>query len=183
VGTFTELLTPRLRLRRMEERDLPALVAYRGDPEVARYQSWGAVDETRLRAFIADLRDAEPWSPGGFQIAVALRESDALIGDCYFTLLPEDRRQAEIGYTLGRAAQGQGYASEAVRALLGYAFDTLALHRVAARAAAANAPSVALLERLGLRREGLFRQSFWRDGVWLDEVLYAVLAEEWRERQ
>jgi RimJ/RimL family protein N-acetyltransferase len=111
---------------------------------------------------------------------VALRESDALIGDCFFRLVDYDPRQAEIGYSFARARQGQGYASEAVRALLGRAFGVLGLHRVIAYVVAPNLRSVALLERVGMRRDGHLRRSFALGGEWLDEYLYAILAEEWR---
>jgi RimJ/RimL family protein N-acetyltransferase len=173
--------TTRLRLRRFEERDAPALAAYRSDPEVARFQSWSALDEEAARTFIADARLLPPGLPGqGYQVAVALREGDTLIGDCFFRLVDYDPRQAEIGYSFARARQGQGYASEAVRALLGRAFGVLGLHRVIAYVVAPNLRSVALLERVGLRREGHLRRSFEVGGEWLDEYLYAILAEEWR---
>ena len=103
-----------------------------------------------------------------------------LVGDCALKIEEHDERQAEIGYTLSRAYQGRGIASEAVSCVLEYAFVTLRLHRVIAITACENAASVALLERLGLRREGHFRQNVWFKGKWGDEFLYAMLQEEWR---
>jgi RimJ/RimL family protein N-acetyltransferase len=78
-----------------------------------------------------------------------------------------------------RRHQGKGYASEAVRLLLHYAFDTLGKHRMVAITDAKNAPSIALLERLGMRREGHFIQNVWFKGAWGDECLYAMLRDEW----
>jgi len=180
---FGELHTPRLVLRRFRVEDLPRLVAYRSDPEVARYQSWSALSEDRARAWIRDESNAEPAMPGrGFHFAVAHRERDVLLGDVYFSILWHEQRQAEIGYTFARGEQGHGFASEAVAAVLGYAFTTLGLHRVTAWTATRNDRSIALLERLGMRREGTTLRSFFRDGEWLDEHLYAMLRDEWRGR-
>ena len=178
---FHSLETERLRLRRFTEADLPAFVAYRNDPEVARYQSWEGITEDEGRAFIAYMREAQPGTPGDwFQFAVALRESDALIGDIGLSVRGDDPRLGEIGYTLARVHQGHGYATESVRAVLAYAFETLNLHRVSASADCRNAPSYRLLERVGMRREGHFLQHAWYKGEWCDEYLYAMLRAEWR---
>ena len=90
-----------------------------------------------------------------------------------------DARQAEIGFTLSRAYQGQGYATEAVSRLLDYAFGEMGLHRVVAITDQRNEPSFGLLERLGMRREGSFVRNAWFKGEWASEYLYAVLGEEW----
>lgn len=177
---FTLITTERLVIRRLEAADLPALLAYRSDVELARYQSWEALTPEQGRALIAEMAVEEPGAPGGgFQFAVALRAGGGLIGDVFFKLLDHDERQGEIGYTLARAYHGRGYATEAVRAVLGYAFEALGLHRVIAQVDCANTPSVALLERLGMRREGHFLQHYWQKGAWRDEYLYAMLQADW----
>jgi RimJ/RimL family protein N-acetyltransferase len=177
---FTTLETTRLRLRHLTDTDLQAFMAYRNDPEVARYQSWEGISETEASAFIQEQKKVQPSVPGqGFQIAIELKETNALIGDCYFTINELDNRQAEIGFTLSRAYQGHGFATEAVSYFLNYAFLTFDLHRIIAIADCENAASVALLERLGMRREGHFLQNVWFKGKWGDEYLYAILKEEW----
>jgi RimJ/RimL family protein N-acetyltransferase len=171
--------TARLVLRHFEETDLLTFLAYRNDPEVARYQSWGATSEEEARRFIATMRATLPGVAGvGFQFVVA-EKGGAHVGDCYLKLLDYDVRQAEIGYTLARSVWGRGYATEAVIGLLEVVFGTLRLHRVSAYTAVRNVRSVALLERIGMRREGHLRQSFWFDGGWQDEYQYALLATEW----
>lgn len=70
-------------------------------------------------------------------------------------------------------------ATEAARAVIDFAFDTLELNRVIATTDCRNAPSVALLERLGMKRAGHFRHNLWFKGEWCDEFHYAVLREEW----
>lgn len=180
---FTPIETARLRVRRFGDGDLPAFLAYRNDPEVARYQSWQVTSEEQARDFFAYLHGAEPGRPGnGFQFALALRADNRLIGDVYLRLLDYDERQAEIGYTLARAWHGQGYAGEGVRAVLAYAFGPLGMHRVTATVDQRNRSSIALLERLGMRREGASLQSFFNKGAYCDEYQYAILAAEWPAR-
>jgi RimJ/RimL family protein N-acetyltransferase len=177
---FDEILTSRLRIRRLRPGDAPAIFAYRNDPAVARFQSWQPLSEEELRGFIARLDADDPGRPdSAFQFAVARRADDALLGDLYLGRLASDPRQAELGYTLAQQHQGHGYASEAVGALLGYAFEQLGLHRVMALVDCANERSVALLERVGMRREGHFLQHYLHRGEYRDEYQYALLASEW----
>ena len=184
VTDFTTLETTRLRLRHFTDTDLQAFMSYRNDPEVARYQSWEGISEPEANAFIQEQKKVQPGVPGqGFQIAIELKETNVLIGDCYFTINELDHRQAEIGFTLSREYQGYGFATEAVSYFLNYAFLTFDLHRIIATTDCENAASVALLERLGMRREGHFLQNVWFKGKWGDEYLYAVLKEEWLRKR
>jgi RimJ/RimL family protein N-acetyltransferase len=180
IANFTTIETTRLRLRHFTDSDLPVFIAYRNDPVVAKYQSWEGISEPEASAFLQEQKEIQPGVPGqGMQIAIEFKETGVLVGDCYFTINEHDERQAEIGYTLSRAHQGQGFATEAVSCLLTYAFVTCNLHRIIAITDCENAASVALLERLGMRREGHFLQNVWFKGKWGDEYLYAILKEEW----
>jgi RimJ/RimL family protein N-acetyltransferase len=177
---FTGLETARLILRHFWDGDLAPFMAYRNDPVVARYQGWEGISEAEARAFIEEQKMVQPGVPGQwFQIAIELKETGTLAGDCALKINEHDERQAEIGYTLARAYQGKGIASEAVSRVLDYAFRTLGLHRVIAITDCENAASITLLERLGLRREGHFIQNVWFKGKWGDEYLYAILEKEW----
>lgn len=177
------LETPRLRLRRFHDADLPLFMAYRNDPDIARYQGWESISLPEALAFIQEQRAIPLGLPGvGMQIAIESKETGLLIGDCYFRIAADDAQQAEIGYTLAADAQGRGLATEAVAAWLSYAFRAFDLHRVTALLDVENHRSAALLERLGFRREGHFLQSDWFKGKWCDEYLYAVLREEWEAR-
>lgn len=174
------LTTDRVILRRLHEGDLEAFVAIRNDPEVARYQSWNALDQATAQAFIAEMSRAAPGVPGEwFQFAIARRATDELIGDCALLRKGEDPRQAEIGFTLARHAQGQGLATEAVTALLAYLFQEHKIHRVVAICDVRNSGSIRLLERVGMRREGHTLQGYWNKGAWTDEYQYAILRDEW----
>src|SRR5579859_4831886 len=180
IPNFLALETARLRLHRFSEADLPTFLAYRNDPEIARYQSWETITERQARAFITEQLQLPPGTPGSwFQFAIALKTTDGLIGDCMLHVRADDPEQGEIGYTLARAQQGHGYATEAIQAVLAYAFETLQLHRVIATVDCRNTPSIRLLERIGMRREGHFLQDAWYKGEWCDDYLYALLRAEW----
>ena len=178
--SFTHILTPRLRIRRFQLKDAENLVAYRQDPEIARYQGWEGCTLDEAHAFIQVMQDAAPGTPGQwFQFAWALRETNTLIGDCGLRCTKSDPAQVELGFTLARAYQGQGYAHEAVSAVLGYGYETLALHRVFAITDERNISAQGLLHRLGFRQEGRFVEAAWFKGAWATELLYALLRTEW----
>jgi RimJ/RimL family protein N-acetyltransferase len=179
-GTFTTLETSRLTLRRFRASDLVSFMAYRNDREVARYQSWESISRAEALRFIAQQSRHRPGIPGKwFQFAAELKAGGALAGDCALLVIRSTPRIGEIGYTFARAYQGNGLATEAARAVIDFAFDSLELNRVIATTDCRNAPSVALMERLGMRREGHFLHNAWFKGEWCDEYQYAVLREEW----
>src|SRR5687767_166100 len=122
--SFERLASKRLIIRRFASGDAEAFASYRSDADVARYQDWECpfpVDEARR--FIARLHDLAPGTPGTwFQFAVSLPPpSDILIGDVALRTSLSDARRAELGFTFGATHQGQGYAAEAVRAVVQYA--------------------------------------------------------------
>jgi len=149
-----ELTTERLVLRELTPEDAEALFEYRSHPHVTRFQSWNPASIDDARAFLSTLKLQPPYTGGTWrQLGIALRADGTLIGDCGVHVLKTDSRHAEIGYTIAPGHQRNGYASEAVRALLGMLFGTLRMKRVVARTLASNAASKALLARLGFRRE------------------------------
>jgi RimJ/RimL family protein N-acetyltransferase len=85
---------------------------------------------------------------------VALRATGQLIGDCAAMTRADDPGQCEIGFTIAPRYQGRGYATEAVRLLVGYLFAR-GKHRITACCDARQMASAAVLERLAMRREGL----------------------------
>ena len=128
------------------------------------------------------LGEHHPDEPGEwYQVAIAEREApDLLIGDCGFRPRADEPLVVDIGFTLGPAAQGRGYATEAIGELLRYLFEDRGKHKVCADCDTRNDPSWRLLERLGFAREGTLRGGY-RDGdAWSDEHLYGLLAVGWR---
>ena len=179
---FTDLVGERVVLRRFRPADLDSFVAYRSIDQVARYQSWEApYSRAAGQRFISELTASHPDNAGEwFQFAVALGGTGELIGDCAARPQADDLRQVEIGFTIAPAHQGRGYATEAVRSLIGYLFGARCKHRVSASSDERNLASIRVLERIGMRREGHLRESSWAKGEWTDDLLYAILDREWR---
>jgi len=182
VTTDVNLETGRLLLRRFRPEDAGGLAAYRSDRDVARYQSWAAPLSTEEAVrIVGELADGDPGRPGWFQYAVVTRAEGDLIGDVGVNR-HHNGMQAEIGFTLARPWWRRGYASEAVGRVLQRLFGDEGLHRVSAECDARNAASARLLDRLGFRREGLRRSHTWIKGEWTDDLLFGLLADEWRPR-
>ncbi|MFN2327103.1 MAG: GNAT family N-acetyltransferase [Gemmatimonadales bacterium] len=176
-------VTKHLVLRLITNGDAPALAAYRSDPEQARYQSWDTpytVDSAR--ALIAQMRGVRFGQPGVW-LQVAIEITGRVIGDVAVRVDGDDARLAEVGFTLAADAQGRGFATEALRAVMSLLFTEHGVHRISADCDARNDRSVALLERVGMRREAHHRQSAWWKGEWTDEYVYAILAEECRDEK
>ena len=180
---FTEIVTERLALRDLEASDGPRVFSYHRRPEVARFQSWGTESVDVIQSFIRSLETLDPDTPGRwYQVGIFLLADGKLIGDCGFRVAKDEPQQAEIGVTLAPEFQKQGYATEAVRALLDFLLITLGKHRVWGSVDPRNVSSIKLLERIGMRKEAHFVESLWFRGEWVDDVIFAILGSEWKSR-
>lgn len=176
---FRGLETPRLKLRRLAPDDAEAYLAIFSEPEVMRY--WSREPITTLdeaRDLVA--RDLE-WVASGEALCwgIALPDTDRVIGKVSLYLFDAQSRRAETGYVLGRPWWRRGLMSEALAAVLRYAFDDLELHRIEADVDPEHAASLALLSKFGFRREGLFRDRWHVHGKWHDSVMLGLLAPEY----
>jgi RimJ/RimL family protein N-acetyltransferase len=116
----------------------------------------------------------------GLGLAVVLKESGNLIGHVTLERVSREHRQGAIGYVLHPDHHGHGYATEAAALMLQLGFEDLGLHRIVGRLDARNAASAGVLERLGMRREAHLRENEFVKGEWVSELVYAILADEWR---
>jgi len=178
VPPLPQIESERLRLRALREDDTDALFALFSDPEVMRYWSrepW--TDRAEALAHVARMNAGRaqveyyPW-------AVALRDDDALIGTVSLFELQREHARGMVGYALLSSQQGRGYATEALRAALRFAFQVLELQRIEIDIDPANTPSRRLVERCGARLEGLFRRRWRVHGQWADSAMYGLLHDE-----
>jgi RimJ/RimL family protein N-acetyltransferase len=144
--------TKRLTLRRFEESDVATFYAYRSDYDVSRYQGWQATTLDEARDFITEQQLGQLDTPGKwFQVAIAHRESQTLIGDIGLCLI--DAHSADIGFTLAPNWQGRGFATEAVHALMRSLFQNSTVEILLATVDTRNKKSIALLERLDFKHK------------------------------
>jgi RimJ/RimL family protein N-acetyltransferase len=182
---FLPFTTARLTVRAMLPSDVTTFATYRNQPDVARYQDWDLPYTRDLAHRLIDEMAGIDGPVPGEWVQLAIGDgSGALVGDLAL-YVDAGVRMAMIGYTMGPAAQGRGYASEAAGALVDRLFDRLHVHRVAATLDPANVASARLLERLGFRYEGCGLKAAYVRGEWGDDDRYAILSDErraWRER-
>ena len=182
--------TERLSIRPAEVRDAEAVWGYRRLPEV---YEWMTTIYDDLPAYAEKFADPE-WVSKMLVIELdGVVIGDLFVGveDAYAQTEVKERAvrsQAEIGWGLHPDHQGQGYAVEAVRALLGICFEEpprgLGLRRVIALCFADNEPSWRLMEKVRMRREALLvKESLHREQGWLDGYAYGLLADEWRSSE
>ncbi|WP_341525888.1 GNAT family protein [Nostoc sp. UHCC 0302] len=173
------LQTERLIIRDIVASDLEAVHSYACESEVVRFMPWrpNSLEDTKnfIDRAIALQKD-EPRHH--FELAVILKSKQQLIGACGLHLSNADNREGLIGYCYNQNFWGQGYATEAARALLSLGFEQLGLHRIIATCDPANIGSARVMEKAGMRREGHFRENIWIKGKWRDTLLYAILESE-----
>ena len=169
----------RLLVRLVVEDDLPGLLKINDDSEVTKhlpYETWQS------------LSDAQAWfqrmagiqaTGTALQFVVARKDSREIIGTCLLFRFEEGSARAELGYVLGRAHWGRGLMGEALDALIGCAFGTMALRRLEAEVDPRNTASLRLIQRLGFVKEGLLRHRWVTKGEAKDVEIYGLLGNEW----
>lgn len=172
------LKTPRLYIRRLTMRDAADVYEYSRDPEVARHVLWDAhrsVAESRayIRYMLKKYRAGEPCSWGIEHV-----ETGKVIGTIGFMWFQRDNNSAEVGYSLSRKYWNQGIMTEALDAVLNFAFDEMRLHRVEAQHEVQNPASGAVMRKAGMQYEGTLRGRLMNKGRYVDVALYAILRED-----
>jgi RimJ/RimL family protein N-acetyltransferase len=176
------ILTKRLILRPVRPDDTDAMFRYRSRDDVCRYLLFAPQTRAQIADRVANSPNELTDEGQYLTLAVLERETGALVGDVVLMWQSREHWAGEIGYVIHPDYSGNGYATEAGAALLRLGFDELGLHRIVGRLDARNTASARVLERLGMRREAHFIHNEFIKGEWTDEVVYAVLASEWRDR-
>ncbi len=176
------LETERLVLRPFDDGDLDALYAMQSDPESARWLYNDPLELGETKTSLARKISGSSLAAEGqwLSAAVVLRATGEQVGAVSLLWASELHRSGELGFIFAREHQGRGYATEAARALLAFAFDELRLHRVIGRLEPRNIGSARVLEKLGMRREAHLVENEWIKGEWQSELVYALLDREWR---
>lgn len=176
------ITTERLGLRRFCVEDAEDFAEILTDDVVSYFEPYDTFSREDALKEAANIAGDERF------FAVVLRESNKLIGKVYF----EDQKffgTYEIGYSFNRSFWGKGYALEAACGVIKYGFTELNVRRIIAEADVRNTRSLKLLDSAGMRREGVYIKSasFQKDEngepLYSDYVTFAILRDEWQERQ
>ncbi len=174
------LETERLVLRLLTPEDAAAVARLAGSREIAdtTISIPHPYSEEQARAWIA-AHTSQSGTGKEIVFGVATKEDAQLIGAVGLRDIDAEHSQAEIGFWIGVESWGRGYATEAARRVVRYAFEDLKLNRVYAHHMVRNPASGRVLEKVGMKREGLLRQRVRKWGVFEDVVLLAVLRDDW----
>jgi diamine N-acetyltransferase len=166
----------RVRLRPMDEGDLPNFVEWFSDDEVTRWLAQAPQSPS--------LEEELEWyhrqrsNPETLLWAIEMQDG-RMVGSTELRLEPE-RQKAELGIVIGEKSEWSGgLGTDTVRLILQYAFEELELNRVELTTDEENARAIRCYEKVGFVREGLKRQDRVVDGRFGNTVLMAVLREEW----
>ncbi|RLQ89785.1 GNAT family protein [Planomicrobium sp. Y74] len=114
-----------------------------------------------------------------YNFAIVENDTSQLVGTInLFRIFRGPLQSSMIGYVVDKKFNGRGYATEAIRLAVDYAFQELGLHRVEAGVMPHNAPSIRALEKAGFEREGLARKNVQINGRWQDHVVMAIINPE-----
>ena len=167
-------------LREMRTTDAPSLFALLTTEEVARFISPPPSSVEGFERFIQWA--ARQRAVGSYVcFAVTLAESDTAVGIFQIRSTEPGFGTAEWGFALGSPFWGTGVFQEGAELVMEFAFDTIGVHRLEARAAIRNSRGNGALRKIGATQEGILRKSFLRNGEYLDQALWTLLDEDWRE--
>lgn len=178
-----KLETERLILREFVPDDWQRVLEYQTDPLYLRYYEWTEKDRTpkAVQEFVGWFLEHQKQTPRvKFQLAITLKASNLLIGNCGIRVDKVDAVEAEIGYELDPNYWHHGYATEATHAIVDFGFSHFGVHRIWANCVADNLGSAHVLEKLGMQLEGRLREKEFYKGKWWDTLMYGILENEWR---
>lgn len=168
-------------LRELRLSDAPSLLALLATEEVARFIS---PPPTTLEGFQRFIAWAHSRRAAGEYVcfAVVPAGTDTAVGIFQVRQLEPSFGTAEWGFALGASYWGTGVFIDAAKLTLAFAFDTVGIHRLEARAAVRNGRGNGALAKIGAVREGVLRKSFLRSGEYLDQALWTILRDEWKAK-
>ena len=179
LAVHPRLETDRLILRKTRMEDVGDVFAYASDPEVMEFMAWAphtSIGDTRT--YLDSASKVSPKKDIGF--VIELKATGRVIGGCGYHHFDEKNRKLEAGYVLHRHYWGQGYVTEALRALIRYAFDEMGVHRLEAWCDVRNARSIRVMEKCGMTCEGILREHELRRNGFVTQKVYGILSGEHR---
>lgn len=169
-------------LRELEVSDALSLFAMLTTEEVARFISPPPTTVEGFERFIAWTHRQR--QAGGYVcFAVVPKGMTAAVGLFQVRALEPGFGTAEWGFALGSSYWGSGMFVEGAHLVLEFAFEVIGAYRVEARAAVMNGRGNGALRKIGAVQEGVLRRSFLRRGGYHDQVMWSILADEWRAQR
>ncbi len=178
--TFPILTTERLILRQITPDDAAGMSAIFGDPLVLRYLNQRPLDTPEKGRELIDYLAGEYRQQVGVDWGITLPGDDRLIGMCGAYKWDRANRHIDIGYHMLPAHWGKGYATEAARAIIGWCFAALDVHRIQADCTEGNMGSERVLLKCGMTVEGIWREVCWEHGRFVNLKQFGLLQHEFK---
>ena len=170
---MVRLETKRLIIRPTNNSDVSRIHEMLSDEETMKFFVEGVYSKEKVFEFI-NRNQKEP-----HHFTILLKSSKRIVGKLSYN--PWFMKQTkEVGWIIFKTAEGNGYATEAAKAIVKYAFETEKIHRLIATCQPENNASVRVCEKLAMRLEGTFRKCIhYKDDIWWDEQFYSLLEEDY----
>jgi [ribosomal protein S5]-alanine N-acetyltransferase len=176
MAAFPTLETNRLILREVVEADAAALLAIHSDAEHMRwYDTWPITDLEIAKVLVMMFAALRDQPKPGVRWAIELKAQPGLVGTCGFFNWDRETKHCLAGYEMSRHHVGKGLMREALAEVFAWGWEHMELNRIEAHIHPENAPSRALIERLGFVQQGLLRDGGFADGKHHDMIQYATL--------
>lgn len=177
---YPKIETKRLLLRAIEKSDAQALYKTFSDEKAMKY--FGMYPMNTMAEVVQLIENFHMTfnNQAGIRLAIVSKDTQQVMGTCGFHQYSQRHARAEVGFELNGAYQHQGYAREAVEALIKWGFDVVGLHRIEAVTYPENNASMTLLEKLGFEKEGLLRDYVILRDQPQDLWMYSLLQEDYR---
>jgi RimJ/RimL family protein N-acetyltransferase len=174
--------TKRLILRPITLDDKNEIFEYRCDKDTNKYQGWIPETIDDVETFIGKIAKQinEPFT--WFQFVIIEKQTQKIIGDLGIHFFDNENMQVEIGCTLNKDFQNQGYATESIKRVIDYLFKEMNKHRIITSIDPGNKNSIRLVERIGFRKEAHLVESIFINGKWVDDLVYALIEKDWENQ-
>ncbi|NQZ06717.1 MAG: GNAT family N-acetyltransferase [Algicola sp.] len=169
-----EISSQRIKLRLFDDSDLDLFIELSVSTDIMAHVRETMTVEEAKAAF--EIRK-QPWtiqSGGWLSLTIIECATDQKLGSIGLKIVDSNAKIAEVGFLLRTAAQGRGFASESLKLVCDYAFDSFKLNKIVGFCSAANTASAKLMEKLGFVREGCLRQNTFINNGYVDDYVYGL---------
>ena len=178
-GSMPRLESERLKFRAIKRSDIDDIYEYSKNPKTSEYLLWSPHSSVYATQEFIDIILSKYKSGEYNDWAIVLKNSNKMIGTCGFTRIDEENKVVEIGYVLNPDFWGKGYATEAVKTILDFAFNELNVNRIEARFIFGNDASLSVMKKVGMTFEGYQRDAIVSKGKFKTIGVSSILKREY----
>ena len=182
-AAFTELKTPRLLLRKLKREDVPAFYRFAGSETVTQYMLWKPHQD--ISESVASIeKSLTRYNEGTYyRWGIALQDTEELIGIIDLLGFDEEKNTCSFAYMIAQDFWGKGYGTEALMAVLEFAFERMDISAVEADHFADNAASGTVMRKAGMQYIGIEPGKYEKNGISYDAPRYRITQEMWKQQK